>query len=103
MEIGMEYFLKIMLPGISTANEHHQPGEREQQCKCRSVLITFKCKSKGTGLRQVIFNNTSSWAIKIFICHHLIDWCSFQLFVYFMLVTFLGQWEQVASNLHLFF
>lgn len=61
--------------------------------KHHSVLITFKCKSKGIRLRQVIFNNTSSWAITIFICHHLIDLCPFQ-FVYSMLITFLGEWGQ---------
>lgn len=61
--------------------------------KCHSALITFKCKSKGIRLRQVIFNNTSSWAITIFICHHLIDLCPFQ-FAYFMLITFLGWWGQ---------
>ena len=61
--------------------------------KCHSVLITFKCKSKGIRLRQVIFNNTSSWAITIFICHHLIDLRPFQ-FVYFMLITCQGEWGQ---------
>lgn len=76
--------------------------QNENSSKCHSMLITFKCKSKGTRLRRVIFNNTSSLAIKIFICHHLIDLCLFQLFVYFMLITFLGQWEQVAGNLHFF-
>lgn len=64
--------------------------QNENSSKCHSVLITFKCKSKGVRLRQVIFNSTSSWAITIFICRHLIDLCPFQLFVYFMLITVLG-------------
>lgn len=74
--------------------------QNENSSKCHSVLITFKCKSKGIRVRQVIFNNISSWAIKIFICHHLIYLCPFQLFVFFMLITSLGQWEQAASNFH---
>lgn len=57
--------------------------QTENGSECHSVLIMLKCKSKGIQLRQVIFNNTSSWATKIFICHHLIDLCPFQLFVCF--------------------
>lgn len=60
--------------------------QTENGSECHSVLIMLKCKSKGIQLRQVIFNNTSSWATKIFICHHLIDLCPFQLFVCFCLV-----------------
>lgn len=60
--------------------------QNENSSEYHSALIMLKCKSKGIRRRRVIFNNTSSWAMKIFICHHLIDLCPFQLFVCFGLV-----------------